>query len=102
MIVELACDHLVCSLDYELHLIFGQKSKLAVDDGGGFFNQSERVNDLDGHAVAADLEIHARALRLGAPIAPLWDLDIAQRIFFDPDFFFAHKLINTSNFYKFQ
>ena len=44
-----------------------ERAEIAVDLGGGAFDQAERMHDLDRHAFRADAEIVQRALGLRAP-----------------------------------
>ncbi len=60
-----------------------EAAKIAVDLGRRPFDQTERVHDLDRHALRADAEIVQRALGLRAPELVGGDREFPEGVAFD-------------------
>ncbi len=69
MIVEFSLDDFVGGLADRLREFRVEQAKFLIGHRSRFFEQSEGAHDRLRHALAADLEVHRRALRLCAPIA---------------------------------
>ncbi len=68
-----------------------ERSKVEVDEGGGLFDERERVDQRARHALARDLEVRERALRLRAPQPVGGDVDGAEGVFLDANVGAAHR-----------
>jgi hypothetical protein len=62
---------------------FVQQTEVAVRRSGGVLDQRQRADKSRWKADAANGEIFHRALRLGAVVSALWNLDFAHGVSFD-------------------
>src|SRR5262249_57703594 len=61
-----------------------EEAEILVDEGARLLDQAERPDHLARKALAADLEMFERALRLRAPVAVGGNLDGAHAVGFGP------------------
>ena len=80
VIVELAFDHFPCRADDGAGAARIEQSEFPVGLGGGEFDEAERMDDRDRHAIMADLEILSRAFGLRAPIAVGGNVDRTETV----------------------
>ena len=80
VVVELACYHLVGGLDDGRRHVLGQEPELVIDLCAGPLELAERPDHLSREALARDLEMLERALRLRAPVAVGGHLDGAHAV----------------------
>ena len=64
-------------------LVLRQHAEIDVDLRGGALDLGQRAHQLTGHALAGDLEVLQRALRLRAPQPVGGDFDVAEGVSFD-------------------
>ena len=86
MIVEFAADDFVGGIADGVGNFWVQVFQRDVCKRCGLFDNSERVDQGQGHTFAADLEVFERALRLGAPVFVGGDWDRAKGIGFSACF----------------
>ena len=80
MIVELAFDHLARGADDGAGAACIEQAEFPVGLGGSEFDDAERMDDGDRHAIMADLEVLARTLGLCAPVAVGGNVDRAEAV----------------------
>ena len=86
VIVQLASNDLVTSLnDCVGCLLF--KTEIKVRLGGTLFEETESLDDGEGHALALSsyLEVLERTLRLGTPVSVSWHLDGTKSVSLFPE-----------------
>src|SRR5215813_12609271 len=83
MIVELALDHFIASLNNELHFVLREFAEIVVHQRAALLQNAKRANHLAWHYVVTDIEVQKATLRLRAPIAIGGDFDLAHRVGFN-------------------
>ena len=86
MVIQLASDDLVTSLNDGIGcLLF--KTEIEVRLGGTLFKETEGLDHGEGHALAlaTDLKVLERALRLCAPVSISWHLDGTKSVSLFPE-----------------
>src|SRR5204862_262229 len=84
--VELAVDHVLRRLDDRARALAIDEAERLVHLGGGAFDEAERADQWQGHALLADAEVLPRTLRLRAPVFVRRDRDRAERVGFGASF----------------
>src|SRR5216684_5025212 len=92
LVVELAGDDLVGSLNDELGLVIitdsGKLAQILVHQRTGLFEDAKSADQFRRHGVAANVEVQERALRLCAPVDVRRDIDLSYAVGFDPSLWF--------------
>jgi hypothetical protein len=83
VVIELAVDHLLGGAHDGLAAARIEHPEREVHLGGGAFDDGERVDQRDRHALVADAQVAQRALGLRPPIAFGRHVDRAERVGLD-------------------
>src|SRR5688572_31287530 len=86
VIVKLASDDLVGSLEDKLAFLFRKLAKVAVHQRAGFLEDAEGAGDFARHDIAADVEMDERTRGLGAVVTIGGHLDGAHAVGFSAGF----------------
>src|SRR5690606_12334266 len=84
VVVEVAGEDLVADARDEVGLVAPEPRELGVPLRGGPLEHGEAADHLAGHPLPADLEVLARALGLGPPVAVGGDPHLAERVLLYP------------------
>ena len=102
LIVEFAGDHVVSRLGDQARLFRRELAKLLIDQGRGLFQNAESTDQLGGHGVAADIEMHKRAGGLRAPIDVRGHFNLAHAVGFDAGGLFCRGFDHIRYFIPFS
>ena len=86
VILQFSADDLVGCLLNRDGSFFIQRAKRKICLRGGFFEDTEGMDDLFGHSLRSNLKIFVAALRLRAPVAVSRYADFAHGVVFDTVF----------------
>ena len=102
LIVELAGNHVVGRLGDQAGLFRRELAELLIDQGRRLFQDAESTDQLGGHGVAADIEMHERAGGLRSPVDVGGHFNLAHAVGFDAGGFFCRGLGHIRYFIPFS
>ena len=91
-VVQFSGDDFIAGLQDEAGLLRREFAQLLIHQRAGLLQNSKGANQLGGHGVPADIEVHQRASRLGAPVDVRGNFDRPHAVAFDSRGFLCDHL----------